>query len=77
LTDGDKPPKGLVLHLVARHEGSLRHFNVWESKGDCERYRTERVGPAVGKVLATAGITERPPEPAEHRLDLVDLWAGG
>ena len=71
---GDEPPKGLVLQLVARHDGSLRHFNVWESKQDWERYRAERVGPAVGKVLATAGITERPPEPPEQRLDLVDLW---
>jgi hypothetical protein len=29
---GDEPPKGLVLHLVARHDGMLRHFNVWDSK---------------------------------------------
>ena len=73
---GDEPPKGLVLHLVARHDGGLRHFNVWESEQDWERYRTEQVGPAVGKVLATAGITERPPAPAEHQLDLVDVWTG-
>jgi len=32
--------------------------------------------PAVGKVLAAAGITERPPEPAEQLLDLVDVWTG-
>jgi hypothetical protein len=73
---GDEPPKGLVLQLVARQDGGLRHFNVWESEEDWERYRAERVGPAVGKVLAAAGITERPPEPAEQRLDLVDLWTG-
>jgi hypothetical protein len=73
---GDEPPKGLVLHLVARHDGGLRHFNVWESREDWERYRAERAGPAIGRVLAAAGITERPPEPAERRLDLVDLWTG-
>jgi hypothetical protein len=46
---------------------------VWESRQDWERFRQERVGPAVGKVLAVAGITERPPEPVEQRLDVVDI----
>jgi hypothetical protein len=32
------------------------------------------IGPAVGKVLAAAGITERPPEPVEQQLDVVDIW---
>ena len=58
---GDEPPNG-------------RHFNVWESRRDWERHRQERIGPAVGKVLAAAGIPERPPEPVEHQLDVVDLW---
>jgi hypothetical protein len=71
---GDEPPKGLVMHLVAKHDGGLRHFNVWESVPDWERYRQERVGPAVGKVLAAAGITERPPEPVEQPLEIVDFW---
>jgi hypothetical protein len=70
---GDEPPKGQVVHLVARCDGGLRHFNVWESRQDWERFRQERVGPAVGKVLAAAGITERPPEPVEQRLDVVDI----
>jgi hypothetical protein len=73
---GDEPPKGLVLHLVATHDGGLRHLNVWESRQDWERYRAERVGPAVGRVLAAAGIAERPPQPVEQRLELVDLWPG-
>lgn len=68
-----EPPKGQVVHLVAKCDGGLRHFNVWESRQDWERFRQERVGPAVGKVLAAAGITERPPEPVEQRLDVVDI----
>jgi hypothetical protein len=71
---GDEPPNGLVVHLVAKVDGGLRHFNVWESRRDWERHRQERIGPAVGKVLAAAGIPERPPEPVEHQLDVVDLW---
>jgi hypothetical protein len=68
-----EPPKGQVVLLVAKCDGGLRHFNVWESRQDWERFRQERVGPAVGKVLAAAGITERPPEPVEQRLDVVDI----
>jgi hypothetical protein len=47
---------------------------VWESWQDWERYRHERIGPAVAKVLVAAGITERPPEPVEQRLDVLDIW---
>jgi hypothetical protein len=71
---GDEPPKGQVLHLIVKHDGGLRHFNVWGSRQDWERHRRERIGPAVGKVLAAAGIAERPPEPVEQQLDVVDLW---
>ncbi len=71
---GDEPPKGQVLHLIVKRDGGLRHFNVWESRQDWERHRRERIGPAVGKVLAAAGIAERPPEPVEQQLDVVDLW---
>jgi hypothetical protein len=65
------------VQLVVRHDGGLRHYNVWASEQDWERYRREQVGPAVGKVLAAAGITRRPPEPAEQRLDVLDLLTGG
>jgi hypothetical protein len=61
---GDEQPEGLVVQLVVKSGGGLRHLNVWESRQDWERYRAERVGPAVGKVLAADGIARRPPEPS-------------
>jgi hypothetical protein len=73
---GDEPAKGLVVHLVVKRDGGLRHFNVWESTQDWERYRHERVEPAVGKVLAAAGVAQRPPEPVEQQLEVVDVWTG-
>jgi hypothetical protein len=70
---GDDVPDGLVLQLVTRRgEGGLRHVTVWESKEQFERFQRERVGPAVGKVLAGMGITEAPPRPPVSELDLVD-----
>ena len=42
---GEEAPKGLLVQLVVRQDGGLRHFNVWESRQDWERYRQERVGP--------------------------------
>jgi hypothetical protein len=58
---GDDPPKGQVAHLVVKVEGGLRHFNVWESEEDWARYRDQRVGPAVGEVLATAASASARP----------------
>jgi hypothetical protein len=73
---GEEPPEGLLVQLVVKHDGGLRHFNVWDSRQDWERYRQERVGPAVGKVLAAAGVTSRPPEPVQQQLEVVDVLTG-
>jgi hypothetical protein len=72
---GEGHPKGLVVQLVAkRDEGGLRHFNVWESKEDWERYNEDRVEPAVARVLAGIGVTEpSPTRPAVEELNLIDV----
>ena len=69
---GDEAPKGLIVHLVVKQDDGLRHFNVWDSPEDWERFRTERVDPAVSKVLDAIGITP-PGRPEEHILDVVDV----
>ncbi len=67
-------PEGLVVHLVVESEGGLRHINVWSSQAEWERYRDERVRPAVNKVLAQAGIPEAPP-PHEEPMKIVGVIA--
>lgn len=74
---GDETPKGLVTHLVVKGDGGLRHIGVWESQEDWDRFREERVEPALDKVFAAAGFERRPPRPAEERMELVDAWVGG
>lgn len=71
---GEDRPEGLVAQLVSKLEGGgLRHMTVWESKEQWERFQAERVGPAVGRVLAGMGIAGAPPPPAVTELDLVDV----
>jgi hypothetical protein len=71
---GDEQPKGLLVQLVEkRHEGGLRHFGVWASKEDWERFRDDRVEPAVASVLATIGMKEAPPSPPVEEMDLIDV----
>lgn len=73
----DEQPKGLIAQVVVKRDGGLRHIAVWESKEDWERFRTERVDPALDKVFAAAGFAHRPPRPPEQELDLVDALVGG
>lgn len=71
---GEEQPKGLIVQLVAkRQEGGLRHFNVWESEEDWDRFQEACVGPAVARVLSRIGLTESPPSPQIEEMDLIDI----
>ena len=73
---GDEQPEGLVAYLVVKRDGGLRHIEVWRSKEDWERFRAERLDPALEKVFAAVGFPHRPPRPPEQELDLVDALVG-
>lgn len=73
---GDDEPEGLVLHLVVKRDGGLRHTEVWRAKQDWERFRRERVAPALEKVFEAAGFDESPPRPTEHEIEVVDIQTG-
>src|ERR1700730_10381583 len=73
---GDEQPKGLIVHVVVNTDAGLRHIDVWETKEDWERFRDERVEPAVYAVLTSAGVSEVPPDPPVQQLSLVDVWIG-
>ena len=70
---GPEQPHGLVTHLVVKSDQGLRHIGVWEDQADWERFRDERVQPAVRRVLQGAGVTQLPPPPVEETLEVVDL----
>ncbi|MDQ4027831.1 MAG: hypothetical protein M3214_07260 [Actinomycetota bacterium] len=70
---GGDAPDGLVLHLVVKRDGGLRYTEVWKSQEDWERFRRERVAPALEKVFRAAGFDETPPRPIEHEIEVVDI----
>ena len=73
---GEELPKGLILHMVIKREDGLRHFEVWESRQEWERFQQERVAPAVAKMLEAVGVTEPPPRPEAQEMELVDIRTG-
>jgi hypothetical protein len=49
---------------------------VWKSKQDWERFRRERVAPALERVFEAAGFDESPPRHMEHEIEVVDIQTG-
>lgn len=73
---GDDRPEGLLVRLVVKTDGGLRHTMVWESQADWERFRDARVRPAVARVLTAAGFAHLPPPPVEEEMEVVDVETG-
>jgi hypothetical protein len=73
---GDEPADGLIVHLVVKHDHGLRHIGVWNSRQDWERYRTQRVEPALATVMAAAGFDQLPPRPQEEELAVIGVDIG-
>ena len=73
---GDEHPAGLLVHMVVKTGGGLRHIEVWNSIDEHKRFYRDRVEPAVHAVLQSIGLTEMPPPHDHDVLDLVDLHRG-
>jgi hypothetical protein len=62
------PPEGLIAHTAARTEGGgVRIVDVWESAEAYQRFRDERLMPAVRDVVGDAGAG--PPEQEFAEVD--------
>jgi hypothetical protein len=67
------PPVGLILHTAGfTGTGLFRIFDVWESQEDWERFREERLMPAVQPVMEAGGA----PPSAEYTYELHDVLKG-
>ena len=70
---GNEQPAGLLVHMVVKTGGGLRHIEVWNSVDEHERFHRDRVEPAVHAVLQSIGFTGTPPPHDHDELDLIDL----
>jgi hypothetical protein len=67
------PPAGLIIHTAGfTGRGVFRIFDVWESQEDWERFRDERLMPAVQPVIDGGGA----PPSAEYTYELHDVVKG-
>ena len=59
----DDPPAGLILHAASEREGGMRVVDVWESQEDFDRFREERLNPAVSEVMGPQAAEAPVPGP--------------
>lgn len=58
----ENPPQGMLLHTAGyAADGRFRIFDVWESRDAFERFREERLLPAVRTVVGEEAIAAGPP----------------
>jgi hypothetical protein len=53
---GDDVPEGLIVHVAGPTDSGFRIIDVWESQEAWERFRNERLRPAVRRVAGDASV---------------------
>jgi len=61
LAVNDNPPDGLIVHAAGEENGKWRAVDVWESEADYQRFREERLMPAVQQAMGEAAVSAGPP----------------
>jgi hypothetical protein len=57
----DSPPEGLIVHAAGEVDGKWHSVSVWESQEAADRFRDERLLPAVRQALGDAVVEAGPP----------------
>ena len=55
------PPAGLIVHAAGEVDGKWRSVDVWESEADYNRFREERLMPAVIQAMGEEAVAAGPP----------------
>jgi hypothetical protein len=70
---GDDPPEGLVYHAAGEVEGGRwQSVSIWESEEHFDRFREQRLEPAVSQALGDEVLSAGPP-PSES-FETKDVW---
>jgi heme-degrading monooxygenase HmoA len=62
-TGPDNPPDGLIAHVMTKTPDGVHVTDIWESEADFQKFRDERLMPAMQQVLAERGISMDGPLP--------------
>ena len=54
-------PEGLIAHAAGEENGKWRSVDIWESQAAYERFRDERLMPAVRETIGDQAIAAGPP----------------
>ena len=57
----DNPPEGLIVHAAGEENGKWRSVDVWESQAAYEKFREERLMPAVREAMGEEAVSAGPP----------------
>ncbi len=55
------PPAGLIVHAAGEVNGKWQSVDVWESQADYDRFREERLMPAVIQAMGEEAVAAGPP----------------
>ena len=64
----DDPPAGMIFHWAGYVDGKWTIMDLWESREANERFRTERLFPAVQKVSGMDPTAGPMPTVTEHAV---------
>lgn len=67
----DPAPAGLILHVAGPTDEGVRTIEVWETEQAWQRFRDERLAPAIGALGSTAR-----PKPSLRELHPLQLVLG-
>jgi heme-degrading monooxygenase HmoA len=72
---GDEAPAGMLYHAAGEVEGGRwQSVSIWESEDDFDRFREERLMPAVEGALS-ADLAQGGPPPTES-FEAKHVWKG-
>jgi hypothetical protein len=72
----DNPPDGLILHLFTATPEGVRVVDVWESAAHYDKFREDRLMPAMSKVMAERGVALDGPPPVPQFDEAFDVTMG-
>jgi hypothetical protein len=72
----EKPPAGLIAHVVTETANGIHVVDIWESTADLQRFNQEQLMPSMKKVSQERGIRLPDPIPEPKITEAYDLVRG-